>query len=74
MSEMNPENHTHIWQTRMETLMKRTRNMEVKQIIDETLFKYYFDRGLEVPQWRMKRNPDWWISYLNELGIDPNNP
>ena len=58
----------------MQTLTKRMRSMEVKQIIDETLEEYYTERGLEVPQWRMRRNPDWWISYLNELGIDPQNP
>jgi len=48
--------------------------MEVKQIIDEALFGWYSERGLEVPQWRMQRNPEWWISYLNDLGIDPQNP
>ena len=48
--------------------------MEVKQIIDEALFEWYSERGLEVPQWRMQRNPEWWISYLNDLGIDPQNP
>ena len=54
----------------METLMKRTRNMEVKQIIDEALWKYYFDKGMEVPQWRRNKDPQWWIDYLKELGID----
>jgi len=58
----------------MQTLMKRKRNMEVKQIIDDALFEYYSERGLEVPQWQMQRNPEWWISYLNDLGIDPQNP
>ena len=58
----------------MQTLTKRKRNMEVKQIIDEALFEWYSERGLEVPQWRMQRNPEWWISYLNDLGIDPQNP
>ena len=48
--------------------------MEVKQIIDDALWDYYSEKCLEVPQWRMRRNPDWWIRYLNELGIDPNNP
>ena len=74
MSEMNPENHTHTWQMYMQTLMKRTRNMEVKQIIDNALFEYYSEKGLEVPQWRMRRNPDWWTDYLLSLGLDPNNP
>ena len=68
MSEKNPENHMDpIWQTSMETLMKRTKSMEVKQIIDETLFKYYFEKGMEVPQWRRDKDPQWWIDYLREL-------
>ena len=74
MSEMSPENHTHIWQTYMQTLTKRTRNMEVKQIIDDALWEYYSEKGLEVPQWRMRRDPEWWTQYLIDLGLDPNNP
>lgn len=74
MSEKNPENHTHIWQTYMRTLTKRTRNMEVKQIIDDALFEYYSERGLEVPQWRMRKDPQWWTDYLLDLGLDPDNP
>jgi hypothetical protein len=50
--------------------MKRKRNMEVKQIIDDALFEYYSERGLEVPQWKMIKDPQWWIDYLKELGID----
>jgi len=74
MSEKNPENHTHIWQTYMQTLTKKTRYMEVKQIIDDALWEYYSEKGLEVPQWRMRRNPDWWTQYLIDLGLDPQNP
>ena len=73
MSEKNPENHTDTWQMRMQTLMKRTRNMEVKQIIDDALFEYYSERGMEVPNWRMRKNPQWWIDYLRDLGLGENN-
>jgi hypothetical protein len=44
--------------------------MEVKQIIDDALFEWYSERGREVPQWKMKTDPQWWIDYLKELGID----
>jgi len=47
--------------------------MEVAQIIDSALFEYYSERGLEVPKWKMKKDPQWWINYLNELGIDQND-
>ena len=48
--------------------------MEIAQTIDEALFRYYSDKGKSVPNWRLKRNPDWWREYLEKLGIDPNNP
>ena len=71
MSEKMPNDHTDLmWQMHMQTLMKRKRNMEVKQIIDDALFEYYSERGLEVPQWKMIKDPQWWIDYLKELGID----
>jgi hypothetical protein len=54
--------------------MKRKRNMEVKQIIDNTLFEYYSEKGLPVPNWKRNKDPQWWINYLQELGIDKNNP
>lgn len=52
--------------------MKMTRNMEVKQIIDETIWRYYFEKGQEVPNWKQNKDPQWWIDYLNELGVDQN--
>ena len=58
----------------MQMLMKRKRNMEIAQTIDNALFEWYSERGLEVPQWKMKKDPDWWTEYLNNLGIDPSNP
>ena len=57
----------------MQMLMKRKRNMEIAQTIDEALLEYYSEQGLEVPQWKSK-DPDWWVDYLKSLGIDPRNP
>jgi len=58
----------------MQTLTKMKRNMEIAQIIDESLLEYYSEKGLEVPQWKTKKDPDWWREYLISLGLDPNNP
>ena len=58
----------------MRMLMKRKRSMEIAQTIDNALEEWYSERGLPVPQWKSKRDPDWWIEYLEELGIDPENP
>ena len=54
-------------------LMKRKRSMEVAQIIDNALYEWYSERDLDVPEWKRK-DPDWWIEYLDSLGIDPKNP
>jgi len=58
----------------MRMLMKRKRSMEIAQTIDDALEEWYSERGLPVPQWKTKRDPDWWIEYLEELGVDPENP
>jgi len=58
----------------MQTLMKKKRNMEIAQTIDKALEEWYSERGLEVPDWKTERNPQWWTDYLISLGIDPENP
>jgi hypothetical protein len=75
MSEQNPKNHTDLmWQTHMQTLMRRKKNMEVAQTIDKAINDYYDEKGLPTPNWKQKRNPDWWTEYLIRLGLDPKNP
>ena len=64
-----------MWQTHMKMLMQRKKSMEIAQTIDEALYQYYFvERGEKVPNWRYIKDADWWIEYLNDLGIDPRNP
>ena len=41
--------------------------MEIAQIIDKAINEYYTERGQSVPQWKLKRDPDWWIEYLRKL-------
>ena len=76
MLEKNPlENEDPTWKMRMQTLMRRKKNMEIARTIDEALYQYYFvERGKEVPNWRYIKDQDWWIEYLKNLGIDPRNP
>ena len=74
MSKQNPENHTDLmWQTHMQTLMRRKKNMEIAQIIDNALEEYYSEQGKPVPQWKTEKL-EWWCEYLKSLGLDPNNP
>ena len=75
MSEKNLyESEDPTWKMRMQMLMKRKRNMEIAQIIDEAVSEYYSAQGLPVPNWKQKRDPDWWIDYLEDIGVDPKNP
>ncbi|WLW37745.1 hypothetical protein [Synechococcus phage S-8S55] len=48
--------------------------MEIAQTIDDALEEWYSERGLSVPKWRTKRDPQWWIDYLKSLNLDPKNP
>jgi len=49
--------------------------MEIAQTIDDALYEYYVvERGEEVPNWRYMKDQDWWIEYLDSLGIDRRNP
>ncbi len=68
MSEKIPnENTDPMWKTHMETLMTRMRRIEIAEVIDEAIWKWYFENGKEVPNWKMKKDPQWWIDYLTEL-------
>ena len=71
--EKNIESEDLTWQMHMRTLMKRKRSMEIAQIIGEALKEYYAEKGKPVPNWRQNKNPEWWIEYLKELGLDPDN-
>ena len=74
MSDPNQENHMdHTWSMHMQMLTKRKRNMEIAQTIDNALYEWYSERGLNVPKWKQTKNI-WWEEYLISLGIDPRNP
>jgi hypothetical protein len=47
--------------------------MEIAQTIDEAISEYYSLQGLPVPNWKRQKDPQWWIDYLRELGLDENN-
>ena len=57
----------------MDILQKRIRKLEMSEKIDTALKEYYDSVGKPVPQWKQRRNPEWWVEYLRELGLDENN-
>ena len=75
MFEKNPnENTDPTWKMHMETLMKKKRIIEVKEIIDQAIWEYYFEKGLPVPNWKRDKDPQWWVDYLTELDNEDQNP
>ncbi len=59
----------------MQTLMKMKRNLQIAQIIDDSLHQYYvIEQGKPVPNWRYMKDQDWWLEYLKSLGMNPRNP
>jgi hypothetical protein len=55
--------------------MRRKKNMETAQTIDDALYQYYtVENNLPVPNWRTIKDPEWWIEYLKDMGLDPRNP
>ena len=70
-SKQNPENPMDpTWQMHMKTLMQRKRSMEIAQIIDDALEEHYSSLGLPVPKWKRQKDPQWWVDYLRDLGIE----
>ena len=68
MSEKNLyENEDPTWRIHMRTLTRRKKNMEIAQIIDEAINEYYSLQGKPVPQWKIQKDPQWWVDYLKEL-------
>ena len=39
--------------------------MEIAQTIDNALYEWYSERDLDVPEWKQKRDPDWWTRIPN---------
>jgi len=76
MSNQNPEENTaHIWKTRMKILTERQKSVKVSEIIDDALYQYYVvENDLPVPNWRFIKDQDWWLEYLDSMGIDRRNP
>ncbi len=50
--------------------MKKKRIIETKEIIEKSIFDWYFEQGKPVPEWRVKKDPQWWTDYLRELSGD----
>jgi len=56
-----------MWMTHMQTLTKRMRTIEISTKIDQALYEYYSEKGMEVPVWKRNKDPQWWIDYLDSL-------
>lgn len=55
---------------RMETLTQRKRQIEIGEIVCKAISDWYFEHGIPEPNWKMQKDPQWWIDYLNRLQND----
>ena len=39
--------------------------MEIVQIIDSAIYEYYSEHNLPVPNWKLKKDPQWWIDSVS---------
>ena len=53
--------------THMQTLTKRMKTIEISTKIDQALYEYYSEKGMEVPDWKRCKDPQWWIDYLDSI-------
>jgi len=68
MSEKIPNDHTdHFSPTSMMILTQRMRTMIIGETIDKAINDWYFEQGMDVPNWKYQRDPQWWIDYLEEI-------
>ena len=76
MSNQNPDENTAlIWKKHMKMLTERQKSIKISAIIDEALYQYYVvENDLQVPNWRYIKDQDWWLEYLDSMGIDRRNP
>ena len=59
----------------MKMLTERQKSIKISAIIDEALYQYYVvENDLQVPNWRYIKDQDWWLEYLDSMGIDRRNP
>ena len=52
--------------------MKRKKLIEIAETIDNAIWGWYFEHGLEVPNWKLKKDPQWWLDYLKQLEDEKN--
>jgi len=59
-----------MWEKHMNTLKKKMELLRIKETIESALFEYYSNKGMDVPNWHMDKDPQWWKDYLRELSGD----
>jgi hypothetical protein len=51
----------------MKTLTKRKKQIEISETLSEAISQWYYENGMVEPNWKVQKDPQWWISYLQEL-------
>ena len=51
----------------MKTLMNRQKIIGINETLEKSIWQWYFDRGIPEPNWKVQKDPQWWIDYLKSL-------
>ena len=57
----------NLWKIRMKTLMNRQKIIGINETLEKSIWQWYFDRGIPEPNWKVQKDPQWWIDYLKSL-------
>ena len=57
----------------MKTLNQRMIGIKNDEIVKKAISDYYFEKGEPEPIWYVNKNPQWWVDYLRDIGLGPNN-
>lgn len=56
-----------IWEMHMKTLMQRKKQIEIGDIITDAIRDWYLESGIPEPNWKINKDPQWWIDYLKDI-------
>jgi hypothetical protein len=60
------------WKMHMQMLTRRKKNLEIKEKLENAISEWYFTQGISEPNWKIQKDPQWWIDYINEIKNNKN--
>ena len=51
----------------MMILTQRMKTITIGDKVCQAISDWYFENGMPEPNWRVDKDPQWWLEYLNNL-------